>query len=124
MYFAITCFDRPGAAQLRGKNIPAHLRYLEAQGAKVHTGGPLKDPVDGSMVGSLYIIDVASYEEARAFIEGEPLHQAGLFESMMVRGWMQMQPEITPGANELTAQEFERQMEESGSLGTGSKKRH
>ena len=115
MYFAITCFDRPGSAQLRGKHVPDHLRYLEAQGAKVHTGGPLKDPLDGSMVGSLYIIDVADYNEAREFIENEPLHKAGLFESMTVRGWQQMQPEITPGANELTAQEFERQLKESGS---------
>lgn len=113
MYFAIICFDRPGSTQIRGKHIPAHLRYLEAQGEKVHTGGPLKDPVDGSMVGSLYIIDVESYEEARAFIEAEPLHKAGLFESMTVRSWMQMQPEITPGSNELTAQEFERQLKES-----------
>ena len=115
MYFAITCFDRPGSAQLRGKHLPSHLRYLEDQGEKVHTGGPLKDPVDGSMVGSLYIINVASYDEARQFIEGEPLNKAGLFESMMVRSWIQMQPEVTPGANELTAQELERDLIASGS---------
>ncbi len=114
MYFAITCFDRPGSALLRGKHLPDHLRYLEGQGAKVHTGGPLRDPVDGSMVGSLYIINVASYDEARAFIEGEPLNKAGLFESMVVRGWVQMQPEITPGANELTAQELERDLKAGG----------
>lgn len=115
MFFAITCFDRPGSSQLRGKLLPDHLRYLEGQGSKVHTGGPLKDPVDGSMVGSLYIVDVAGYDEARQFIEGEPLHKAGLFESMTVRGWTQMQPEIMPGANELTAQELERQLQANGS---------
>ena len=115
MFFVITCFDRPGSSQLRGKLLPDHLRYLEGQGNKVHTGGPLKDPVDGGMVGSLYIVDVASYDEARAFIEGEPLQKAGLFESMTVRGWTQMQPEVSPGANELTAQELERQIQASGS---------
>ncbi len=67
------------------------------------------------MVGSLYIINVASYDEAREFIEGEPLNKAGLFESMMVRSWIQMQPEVTPGANELTAQELERDLIASGS---------
>ncbi len=35
------------------------------------------------MVGSLYIINVASYDEAREFIAGEPLNKAGLFESLM-----------------------------------------
>ena len=115
MFFAITCFDRPGSAQLRGKLLPNHLRYLEGQGKKVHVGGPLKDPVDGSMVGSLYIVDVASYDEARDFIAGEPLQVADLFESTTIRGWTQMQPEISPGANELTAQELERDLKASGS---------
>ncbi len=115
MYFVITCFDLPGSAQLRGKHLPDHLRYLEGQRAKVHIGGPLKDPISGSMVGSLYIINVASYDEAREFIAGEPLNKAGLFESMVVRSWIQMQPEVTPGANELTAQELERDMIAGGS---------
>ena len=113
MFFVVMCFDRPGSEQVRAENIPDHLRYLEKQGSKVHTGGPLKNPATGAMLGSLYIIDVASYEEAQQFIEDEPLHKAGLFESMMVRGWMQMQPEIEPGANEATAREFERQLKES-----------
>ncbi len=109
MFFVITCFDRPGAAQVRGKMLPDHLRYLEEQADKVHAGGPLKDPIEGSMVGSLYIVDVPDYDAARQFIGGEPLQKARLFESMTVRGWTQMQPEVTPGANELTAQEVERQ---------------
>ncbi len=112
MYFTVIAFDRPGASQLRAKTIPEHLRYLEQQGSKVHTGGPLRNPTDGNMVGSLYIVNVENYEEARKFIESEPLHKAGLFESIMVRGWTQMQPEIEPGANEATAQEFERQLRE------------
>ena len=95
---------------MRAERIPAHLGYLEQQGKTVHTGGPLEDPETGVMLGSLYIIDVASDADARKVTEEEPLHKAGLFESMMIRGWMQMQPEIQPGANEATAREFERQL--------------
>lgn len=113
MYFAVICYDRPGSSEVRGKMIPAHLRYLEQQAPKVHTGGPLKDPTTGAMVGSLYIIDVEGYAQAREFIAKEPLNKADLFESITVRAWMQMQPEIEPGANEATAQEFERQLRES-----------
>ena len=32
---------------------------------------------------------------------------------VMVRGWMQIQPEIEPGANEATAQTLERQLKDS-----------
>ena len=115
MYFAIVCHDRPGSDLVRAQNLPKHLRYLKEQGPKLHVGGPLKHPETGSMVGSLYIIDVEDYAAAREFIAGEPLNKAGLFESLEVRAWMQMQPEIVPGANELTAQELERQLRESGS---------
>lgn len=114
MYFAVICYDRPGFTEVRGRAIPDHLRYLERQGSKVHTGGPLKDPSTGAMVGSLYIIDVEGYAEARQFIADEPLNKADLFESITVRAWMQMQPEIEAGANEATAKEFERQLRESG----------
>ena len=114
MYFAVICHDRPDTGTLRGKTIPDHLRYLQQQGSRVHTGGPLKDPSTGGMVGSLYIINVDGYAEARQFIADEPLNKADLFESITVRAWMQMQPEIEPGANEATAQEFERQLRESG----------
>lgn len=108
MYFAIICFDRPGTSMLRTKAAPAHLRYLVEHGSEVHTGGPLLDPNEGAMVGSLYVINVKDYEAARNFIDSEPLNQAGLFESIIIRGWTQMQPEIEPGANEATAEEFDR----------------
>ncbi len=113
MFFAIVCHDRPGAELLRGEHLPQHLRYLEAQHSMLRTGGPLKHPETGSLVGSLYIIDAADYAAAQDFIKNEPLNRAGVFESLEIRGWMQMQPEITPGANELTAQELERQLQES-----------
>ena len=61
MFFVVMCFDRPGSAQVRAENIPDHLRYLEKQGPKVHTGGSLKDLVTGAMLGSLYIIDVEAF---------------------------------------------------------------
>ena len=114
MYFAVICFDRPGTSMLRTKTAAAHLRYLVEKASEVHTGGPLLDPKEGGMVGSLYVINVTDYEAARRFIEGEPLNQAGLFESITIRGWTQMQPEIKPGANEATAAEFDRLAQASG----------
>lgn len=114
MYFAIICFDRPGTSMLRTKTAPAHLRYLVEHAANVHTGGPLLDPNEGGMIGSLYVINVKDYEAARKFIDGEPLNQAGLFESIAIRGWTQMQPEIERGANEATAAEFDRLAQASG----------
>lgn len=114
MYFAVICFDRPGTSMLRTKTAAAHLRYLVENAPQVHTGGPLLDPNGGGMIGSLYVVNVEDYAAAQKFIEGEPLNQAGLFESIMIRGWTQMQPEIEPGANAATADEFDRLQKASG----------
>lgn len=99
---------------LRAKTAAAHLRYLVENASRVHTGGPLLDPHEGAMIGSLYVVKVENYEAARQFIEEEPLNRAGLFESIVIRGWTQMQPESEPGANEATAQEFDRLQKASG----------
>ena len=103
MLFTVTCFDRPGSAQLREEKLPDHLHYLGSQGTKLHAGGPLTDPVDGSTVGSLYIADVGSYDEARALVADEPLRKAGLCESVTVRGWTEMKPTATSAAGEAAA---------------------
>lgn len=113
MYFAIICFDRPASQHIRELHAAEHLRYLEGRKAAVHSGGPLLDPQTGAMEGSLYVIDVDGYDAAREFIAAEPLAKAGLFESATIRRWTQMQPETVEGANELMAQELDRQRKEN-----------
>ena len=53
---------------------------------------------EGGIVGTMFMIDVADRAAAVAFTEQEPFHKAGVFESVLVRRWRQMQPEIVPGA--------------------------
>jgi uncharacterized protein len=113
MYFAILCFDKPGTGELRETTRPAHLAYLKQHRDKMHLGGPFEDD-EGGIVGTLFIIDVESHAAAVAFTENEPFHKAGLFESVLVRRWRQMQPEVSPGANASSAIEAEMQLREEG----------
>ena len=113
MYYAILCFDKPGAGELREKTRPAHLAYLKQHGDKIHLGGPFENDV-GGIVGTLFIIDVESRAAATVFTENEPFHKAGVFEAVLVRRWRQMQPEIFPGANAGSAAEAEIQLKEEG----------
>jgi hypothetical protein len=66
------------------------------------------------IVGTLFIIDVDSRAAATAFTENEPFHKAEVFESVLVRRWRQMQPEVSPGANAASAAEAEMQLREEG----------
>jgi uncharacterized protein YciI len=113
MYFAILCFDKPGAGELREKTRPEHLAYLKQHHDQMHLGGPFEND-EGGIVGMLFIIDVENRAAAVAFTENEPFHKAGVFESVVIRRWRQMQPEVVPGANAISAAEAEMQLKEEG----------
>ena len=113
MYFAIICFDKPGAGELREKIRPVHNAYLKEHAKRMHIGGPFESD-EGGIVGTLLIVNVEDRTAALAFIDNEPFHKAGVFESVVVRRWRQMQPEIQPGANASTAAEGGLQLKEEG----------
>jgi uncharacterized protein YciI len=88
MYVALFCTDKPDSLELRLATRPAHLAYMkgfEEQG-RVAAGGPLMGP-DGKPNGSLIVLDVAGFEDARAFAAGDPYAKAGLFANVEFRQW-------------------------------------
>lgn len=113
MYFAIVCFDKPGMGELREKTRPAHSDYLRQHSDRMHSGGPFEND-NGGIVGTLLVVDVEDHAAAQAFTTNEPFHKAGIFESVIVRRWRQMQPEVQPGANAGTAKEAGLQLKEEG----------
>ena len=113
MYFAILCFDKPSVGELREVTRIAHLDYLKQHSDKMHLGGPFEGD-EGGIVGTLFIINVENRASALAFTENEPFHKAGVFESVLVRRWRQMQPEVVVGANASSAAEAGYQLKEEG----------
>ncbi len=113
MYYAIVCMDRPNVGELRERTRPSHGEYLKEHGDKMHIGGPFEDD-NGNIVGTLLIVNVEDRAAAQAFTDNEPLHKAGVFESVVVRRWRQMQPEDSPEAGPSTAKEARLQLEEEG----------
>lgn len=79
----------------------------------MHIGGPLEND-EGGIVGTILIVNVEDRAEAQAFTDNEPFHKAGVFETVMVRRWRQMQPEVSPGANASTEREGGLQLKEEG----------
>ena len=112
MYFMILCFDKPNVGELREKTRVTHLNYLKEHGSVLHMGGPFEND-QGGIIGTFFLINVPD-RAAEAFTENEPFHKVGVFESVLVRRWRQMQPEIEPGANASTAHEATLKMREEG----------
>lgn len=85
MRFALMCLDKPGHLETRKSNRDAHLAYIEETGA-VEMAGPLLDD-DGSMIGSLIVLEVPDAAAARAWVENDPYAKAALFDSVTLRAW-------------------------------------
>lgn len=87
MIYAVICTDKPHAVDLRMEVRPDHLKFLDALGLRLKSGGPfLAD--DGSPTGTLLIIEASNRDECLAVIEEDPYSHAGLFESVEIRPWL------------------------------------
>jgi uncharacterized protein YciI len=89
MLFVLVCRDKPGSLDLRLATRPQHLAYLETYIGRLVQAGPMLD-LDNRPCGSLLIIDVADHAEAEGFALADPYNKAGLFESVVVRGYREI----------------------------------
>ncbi|MFV0359570.1 YciI family protein [Tropicimonas sp.] len=85
MLVALIAKDKPGALQIRLDNRAAHLEHIESSGL-VLQAGPFLDG-EGTMCGSLVILNVETMDQARAWADGDPYARAGLFEDVELRPW-------------------------------------
>jgi hypothetical protein len=91
MLFVIHCVDKEGRLQVRMDNRPAHIEYLKSYGDQLHAAGPTLAE-DGSMNGSVVILDLEDRAAAEAFAAGDPYKQAGLFETVTISAWKKVLP--------------------------------
>jgi uncharacterized protein len=84
MLWAITCVDKPNTAPIRERVLQPHRDYLQSQKKiLILSGATLTD--DGNVAtGSLFIINVGSRAEARAFSDGDPFTKEGVFKSVTI----------------------------------------
>lgn len=85
MRIALICIDKPDALQTRLDNRAAHLAHIENTGV-VEMAGPFLDQ-NGTMIGSLVILNVADMAAAIDWADADPYAKAGLFASVDLREW-------------------------------------
>ena len=104
LHFLVLGTDAPGQRELRERLRPAHRAWLrEHPGhavAVVH-GGPTLD-AQGTMNGTLLIVDAGSEAEVRAFVAADPYVINGLFAQLTVRRWAWTLGRGTPDPGKTT----------------------
>jgi len=85
MRVALITRDKADALQIRLDNREAHLAYIAETGV-VEMAGPFLDP-NGTMCGSMIIMNVDSLSAAQNWADNDPYAKAGLFEKVRIEEW-------------------------------------
>ena len=82
--FALICTDKADHEDLRKATREEHLAYLNSTGVTL-MAGPFLD--QGTMTGSLVVIDVADKAAAENWAANDPYAKAGLFAKVRIEEW-------------------------------------
>jgi uncharacterized protein YciI len=78
--------DRPGSTPLRTQMVEQHWSYMDQFAATMIARGPTFTN-DGTLTGSVHILDLPSPTAARDFAFEEPGYQAGAYRDVLLRRW-------------------------------------
>jgi len=100
MLWAISCVDKPNTAAIRDSVVKPHREYLGSQKKILVLAGATQNDEGTEATGSLFVVNVGSRAEAKAFSDGDPFTQAGVFASVSITRMRkgQWNPEAAEGA--------------------------
>lgn len=92
MLYIMICEDRPDSLEVRMATRAAHLAFIDTIRDRVRLAGPMLSDDGERMLGSMFVLEATSLEEARALNARDPYTQAGLFGSVTIRPFRQVVP--------------------------------
>ena len=100
MLWAISCVDKPNTAAIREEHLVPHRSYLQSQKKILVLAGATQSDDGNTAIGSLFVVNVNSRGEAKAFSDGDPFTKAGVFSSVTITRMRkgQWNPEACEGA--------------------------
>jgi len=100
MLWAISCVDKPDTVSIRTERVEAHRAYLKSQKRILVLAGATQNDDGTQAIGSLFVVNVGSRAEAKAFSDGDPFTQGGVFASVTITRMRkgQWNPEAAEGA--------------------------
>lgn len=70
--FLVLCYDGPGAAELRARDLDGHLAHVEAHWRRYVVAGPLREPGGEALIGSMFVVYGDTAEEVDALMRQDP----------------------------------------------------
>ncbi len=92
--FLFCCMDGEKTPPLREKHLFGHLDHIEANNARYRVAGPMRNSPEGDIVGSFFLIEADTEEDAWKTMGGDPYIESGMYETITVH-------HITPACGDL-----------------------
>ncbi|AXI42777.1 YciI family protein [Sulfitobacter sp. SK011] len=90
MLYTIHFHDNPDAdPDLRPRFMAQHLAFLTDNKKAIRAAGPLKED-DGQVKGGLWLVDVATVEQAWDLVKTDPFWTTGLRDKVEIKQWLQV----------------------------------
>lgn len=86
MQYLIFLEDLPGSETARAERLQEHLRFVRTHLDRILVAGP-RLASGGEMIGSTYIIEADSVEEARGFLQQDPYWHANIWREPRISGF-------------------------------------
>ena len=84
MLWVVTCIDKPNTAAIREKVLLPHREFLGSQKNILVLAGATQTDDGATAIGSVFVLNVNSRAEAKAFSDGDPFTQNGVFADIKI----------------------------------------
>jgi len=84
MLWTISCTDKPNTAAVRASVLQPHRDYLQSRKGILVLAGATQTDDGTEAIGSLFVVNVNSRAEAKAFSDGDPFTQKGVFATITI----------------------------------------
>ena len=100
MLWLITTKDNPDTATLRAEHMAPHRAYQGSRKDIIVLAGATQSDDGETSTGSCFVVNVDNREEARAFSDGDPFTEAGIFAEVNITRMRkgQWNPEVAENA--------------------------
>ena len=100
MLWAILCTDNSDTAAARAAVLQPHRDYLKSQKHILVLAGATQTDDGATATGSLFVVNVKTRAEAKAFSDGDPFAKTGVFREVKITRMNkgQWNPEAAEGA--------------------------
>ena len=84
MLWIVSCTDKPNTAAARESVLQPHRDYLGSKKNILVLAGATQTDDGNTAIGSLFVLNVNSRAEAKAFSDGDPFTQKGVFAEITI----------------------------------------